>query len=138
MPEIIIPGTPIAKKRPRFFRRGNHVGTYNNQETEEGRAMLEIKSQWPGEPLAGPVRLCMEFIFPRPKSHFGAGKNADRIKSSAPVVYLKKPDLDNLEKFAMDCMSGIVFVDDCQDVQIASGKTWSASGGKTIIHIEEV
>jgi Holliday junction resolvase RusA-like endonuclease len=31
---ITIPGKPIAKKRPRFARRGKFVTTYNDQQTE--------------------------------------------------------------------------------------------------------
>ena len=61
---IIIPGKPIAKKRPRFARRGKFVKTYSAQETEEGRTFLEIKSQWKQKPLDCPVIVEMTFLFP--------------------------------------------------------------------------
>jgi phage terminase large subunit GpA-like protein len=37
MINITIPGPPIAKKRPKFARRGKFVTTYNPQDSEEGR-----------------------------------------------------------------------------------------------------
>jgi hypothetical protein len=53
MPQITmtIPGIPIAKKRPRFMRRGKFVQTYNCQESEEGRFMWQMKSRYPHAPI---------------------------------------------------------------------------------------
>ena len=73
--DIKIPGLPIAKARPRFFKRGNFVGTYNSQETEEGRTMLFIKDSYNGPLIDFPVKVSMIFGFPRPKAHFGTGRN---------------------------------------------------------------
>ena len=32
------------------------------------------------QPISVPVKIKLEFIFPRPKSHFGSGKNSDKLK----------------------------------------------------------
>ncbi len=70
MIELRIPGKPIAKARPRFYRRGKHVGTYNSQETEEGKFILEVKSQMNGhELITGPITLTCVFVMPVPKSY---------------------------------------------------------------------
>ena len=127
MIEIIIPGKPIAKKRPRFARRGKFTTTYSDQETEESKFMAQVLAtlgkDW--QTLTGPLFMEIHFDFPRPKNHYGTGKNADKIKANAPKFHIIKPDLDNLEKFVCDCMNGIVFLDDAQVIHISSRKAWA-------------
>lgn len=120
MIELFIPGDPIAKKRPRFVRRGKFVGTYNSQETEEGRFLLSVREQYKRELLEGPLRVEMLFLFPRPQSHYGK----KGLKSSAPAYHTKKPDLDNLVKFAKDCLNNEVWNDDCQVTRLTVVKKY--------------
>ena len=129
---IIIPGRPIAKKRPRFVRRGEHVITYNPQETEEGRWLLMAKGQIT-ETMTGPVNMNCKFFFARPKSHFGTGKNQDKLKPSAPAFHTQKPDIDNLQKFVKDCLNGIAYKDDCQIIYVEASKMWVEAKERTEI-----
>jgi crossover junction endodeoxyribonuclease RusA len=46
--------------------------------------MAAAAAAYRGAPISGPVRLEIVFLFPRPKSHFGTGRNADKLKASAP------------------------------------------------------
>ena len=135
---IIIPGKPIAKKRPQFARRGKYVQTYNSQQTEEGKFFLQAKMQWKGEPLTGPVSIRMTFFVQRPKSHFGTGKNSGKLKPSAPEFPEKKPDLDNYEKFASDCLNGICWKDDSQIVDSMTRKRYTATNPRTEIEIKTI
>lgn len=112
--KIIIPGKPVGKKRPRFARRGKFVSTYNDQETEEGKFILFLRDTYSGEVLTGPLQIDLEFVFDRPKGHFGSGRNSHLLKPSSPKYHIIKPDKDNLEKFALDCMEGVVFKNDSQ------------------------
>lgn len=124
IPEVIeIPGKPIAKKRPRFVRRGNFVGTYNAQETEEGRFLWEVKQRWQGEPLGGPLRLMLEFIMPIPSS---LPKKKIAAMEEGADWHFKKPDLDNLVKFVKDCLNGVVWIDDSQVCDLHSEKRYGA------------
>lgn len=127
-----IPGKPIAKKRPRFARVGKFVRTYNPQETEEGRWMWEVKSQLPEDftPLSGPVKIRAQFSFPYPAS-YGKRKRQERLWHWND----KKPDLDNLEKFALDCLRNLVIGDDAAVCEMHSAKTYSDESG-TRIEIE--
>ena len=138
--KIIIQGSPIAKKRPRFVRRGKFVATYNPQETEEGRWLWEAKQQLPEKLIQGPVRMECNFIFARPKSHFGTGRNAGKLKPSAPRHHVQKPDADNLLKWVKDCLNGEAYKDDCQVVEVTGKKWWSEPGfeAKTEITMEEI
>lgn len=67
-----------------------------------------------GAPVRGPVTMELTFYFTRPACHFGSGKNADKVKDSAPVDHTKKPDLFKLARAVEDAMTGIVYIDDCQ------------------------
>ena len=138
--KIVIKGKPIAKKRPRFARAGKFVKTYNDQQTEEGRWLWEAMQQMTGEPLSGPVSMLCEFIFPRPKSHFGTGKNSGKLKPSAPQFHIQTPDKDNCEKFAMDCLNKHAYHDDCQVVYSTTSKRWACPGeqGRSVIVLEGV
>lgn len=135
MIELIIPGEPIAKKRPRFAKRGKFVQTYNDQETEEGKFITQVLHQIDGnKPLDCPLHIEFFFYRSRPKGHYGTGKNAEKLKPSAPEWPTSKPDVDNYEKFALDCMNDIVFRDDSQVVSMKSIKAY-AREPKTIIQV---
>jgi len=131
--EIIIPGKPIAKKRPRFARIGKGVRAYSAQETEEGRFLMHLMQQ-SKQPLDGPLAVRMHFYVPRPKGHYGSGKNTDKLKPSAPALPTTKPDLDNYVKFAWDCCNGVVWRDDAQVVDEYSVKRYSDEP-RTVIQV---
>jgi len=135
--KIIISGKPIAKARPRFVRRGKFVKTFNCQETEEGKWLHGVKEQVSGK-LEGPVAMVCRFVFPRPKGHFGTGRNESKLKPSAPVDHTQKPDCDNLVKFACDCLNDLAYYDDCQVVQQMAVKRWARPGEEAHTSIEIV
>lgn len=127
--KIIIQGKPIAKKRPRFYRRGKFVGTYNDQETEEGRFMWEVKSQWPysvPHERQAPLSLRCIFYMPIPK-------HTSKKKRATLLYHIKKPDTSNLLKFVEDCLSGIVFYDDSQVAEVLAAKLYDENPRTEII-----
>ena len=134
---ITIPGNPIAKKRPRFVRRGKFNMTYNAQETEEGLVIVQAMQQMNGvKPICGPVDVFISFRIGRPRSHYGTGKNSNVVKQSAPEWPIKKPDIDNAVKFYLDCLNGIAWQDDAQVVGLRSIKSWGDP--ETVIMIKPV
>jgi Holliday junction resolvase RusA-like endonuclease len=126
----------VAKARPRFARRGKFVVTYNSQETEEGRWLWEAKGQV-GQCFEGPLHVICRFYMPRPKGHYGTGKNAGKLKSTAPLSHIKKPDVDNCLKFVLDCLNGIAWEDDCQIISLFGSKYYS-DNPRTLIIIGKV
>lgn len=122
MPElnVIVPGTPIAKKRPRFARQGKFVTTYNEQETEEGKwlslfmASLDKSLPLPIIKKDTPVFLTCRFIMPVVSS---MPKRLSReIEAGKHVYHTKKPDCDNCLKFVKDCLNNVMWADDSQVV----------------------
>jgi Holliday junction resolvase RusA-like endonuclease len=127
---IIVPGKPIAKKRPRFARRGKFVVTYNDQETEEGKWLLSARGQITRKIQDGPIVLNCNFEMPIPKGQ------AKKILKGDDRWHVKKPDLDNLLKFVKDCLNGEAWADDSQVVSVWAEKYYS-DDPRTIIQITE-
>ncbi|RLC27770.1 MAG: RusA family crossover junction endodeoxyribonuclease [Deltaproteobacteria bacterium] len=69
------------------------------------------------EMFSGAIFLRLVFQRPRPKSHYGTGRNARRLKSSAPPHPTTKPDLLKLARAVEDALSGVVYRDDAQIVK---------------------
>lgn len=123
MIELKIPGKPIAKKRPRFARRGKFVTTYNDQETEEGKFIAQVLQQIGNhKPIDGPVRLFCWFCMYIPAST--SKKQRERMVGGY-AKHAKRPDLDNLIKFVKDCLNGILWQDDSQIVSIQAHKVYA-------------
>jgi Holliday junction resolvase RusA-like endonuclease len=138
--KIIIPGKPVQKNRPRFARRGKFTKVYSDQDTESGLFFLKCREQVT-EKLTGPLYVRFRFEVPRPKSHYGTGKNNGILKESAPKhAHGQRQDFDNLVKFACDCLNGLAWVDDRQIVESHVKKIWSdrPEDAKTVIIITEL
>lgn len=67
----------------------------------------------------GPVVLRMRFTMPRPKGHYGSGKNAGVLKDSAPHFHTSRPDALKLGRGTEDALTGILYRDDAQTQVIA-------------------
>ena len=120
--KLTIFGRPQAKKRHRMTKTGH---SYNPQSEMEAAIRWEMRQQLTDyKPFSGPCRLTIEATFLRPKSHFGSGRNAGRLKVYAPRHHTVKPDCDNITKIYADCMNGLVFEDDKQIVEATSVKRY--------------
>ena len=125
---FIIPVKPVGKARPRFTRRANGKGirSYNAQVTEEGEILLHCMAIWGDRPpITGAFMISGEFVFARPKSHFGTGRNSGKLKPSAPAHHTSKPDVDNILKIILDALQGVIFADDSQCVSVDCRKRYA-------------
>ena len=68
-------------------------------------------------PLTGPVVLTAHFYFPRPKCHYGSGRNADVLKDGAPRHHITKPDATKLLRALEDALTAVIWRDDNQVVE---------------------
>ena len=77
-----------------------------------------------------PERADIEFVFPRPKSHYGKGKNAIVLKPSAPKYCISRGngDIDKLARSTLDGLSvsagGSVLEDDSLVVELNTKKRY--------------
>jgi Holliday junction resolvase RusA-like endonuclease len=90
-------------------------------------------------PLACALRVHILAYLGRPKSHYGTGKNAGKLKPSAPRYPEVKPDVDNIVKFVYDALTGICWDDDKRIIGGESLKDYADDGPPRVeIWIEEL
>jgi crossover junction endodeoxyribonuclease RusA len=74
-----------------------------------------------------PVRVQIIFTFARPTAHFGTGKNADTVKTSAPP-FPSSHSVGDIDKLARACLDSLtdacVWTDDSQVVFLSACKVW--------------
>lgn len=144
MPEklnIFVRGDPQAQPRARcraIPTRGRNgavrwTGSMYHPEKEDGNTMdwvhwkrrieAEVRRVWRGEPINEPVRIDIDFYFPRPKY---------LMKKSSPkgvVPMAVKPDRDNCEKLVWDVLKNCrVLFDDGRVCCGEAMKWWTAIG----------
>jgi Holliday junction resolvase RusA-like endonuclease len=88
-----------------------------------------VRDAFDATPHQGPVVVKMLFYMPRPKYHYGTGKNKDRLKPSAPNFHDKMPDLDKLERNVNDALSKIAILDDCSISSVFKMKIYGERPG---------
>jgi len=88
-----------------------------------------VRDKAPPIPCDGPIRLVCTFHFPRPKKHYGTGRNAAVVKERYRNLWHSgRPDIDNLVKFVTDALNGIFYRDDAQITKVTAVKIWSHKG----------
>lgn len=124
-----VPGVAVAKGRPKFARRGQHITTYTPEKTVsfenlvKDRADNAMKSQRMTM-TNGPVQAIVNIYLPIPKSW---PKKFKEMALAGQVGMTKKPDMDNIIKALYDAMNGIVFKDDSQVVFSMTRKIYSTT-----------
>ena len=115
-------GLPIPQGSLRAYRNANDGPVrlaYSNASTLavwRGMVAAAARDAW-GEsepPTRQPVGVQINFGLPRPASHYGTGRNADRVRLSAPLLPATRPDLDKLTRAVLDALTGTILVDDAQ------------------------
>lgn len=85
------------------------------------------------EPYVHAVKVTVIFYFPRPKSHFGSGRNAGVLKDSAPHYVATKPDVDKLLRSTFDALTTAgVWRDDNLAADVLATKVYSDHPGAHI------
>ena len=80
-------------------------------------------------PIDGPVYLVEVFALPRPKSHYGTGRNSGRVRRGAPALPPTRPDLDKLARAVGDALTGVCYRDDAQVVNLCVAKYYVTPSG---------
>lgn len=95
-------------------------------------AALNTAAETGWEAPTGPVSITIHFRLPRPRYHYGSGKNANTLRGNAPAYVDKKPDLDKLVRSTLDALtSSGVIRDDAQVAILALVKKYAAPGQST-------
>lgn len=135
---FVVEGDAIPKARPRIVRVGRGVRAYTpgktvNYEQLFGlRAMQAMKAAGMVATLAGVVvRLSIAVV---PPASWGKRKTAQAI--AGEILPTAKPDIDNVAKSVLDGLSGIVYQDDKQVIELSVRKHYAAAAAVQV-HITE-
>lgn len=130
MIEIVIPGAPVPKGRPRFSGKTGH--TYTPERTRNYEALIRLAAgdRMAGRPpFDGPIELTVDVRLPISGSWPKKRQAAARSGDERPV---KRPDCDNFLKIALDALNLIVWNDDSQVVDARVSKHYSDTPGMTV------
>ena len=136
MNEIFIPviGIPAPQGSKRHV--GNGIMIENSKRVKPWRQDVKeaALNYYDGEVIDQAVEVEIIFMFARPKSHYGTGKNSRKLKPSAPVFVTSKGkgDLEKLERSTYDALSqssgGSVLKDDSLVVKNRNMKRYCVEG----------
>lgn len=120
--EFRVDGVPKGQPRPRAFTRvinGRAVARVHDAGTAEGwkgSIALFASRHLPRSPLAGPLRVDLTFLMPRPQSR------SRKCDPDGRMPFTAKPDRDNLDKAVLDCLTSLGMWGD--DAQVIGGEVW--------------
>jgi Holliday junction resolvase RusA-like endonuclease len=135
--KISISGKPIPKARARYSKRGKYVITYDPQDKEKKAVQKEIANQLDlaintldRNIFTEASNICLgkyfvvsfNFYLPINNSDTIAERNSKLWGLQVPAT---KPDYDNLEKFYLDCLNGIIWADDSLVIDAEAHKRYS-------------
>ena len=124
-------GTPApkgSKIRTKYGMRESSKGVRPWEEAVKAAAMDAMDADDEFQPIEkGGVTLSVTFSFKRPLSHYGTGKNWNRMKNRFAWAYMtRKPDLDKIARSTMDALTEAgVWADDAQVRMLLAEKCWS-------------
>ncbi len=133
---IHVTGTPAPQGSKRgFVVKGRVVMTESSTKVKPWRqdvkaaALNAVAELAPWEPMTGPLVIHISFSLPRPRYHYGTGKNANLLKPSAPAWVDKKPDIDKLTRSTLDALGEAgVWRDDSQVAVVMASKRYATTG----------
>lgn len=153
-----VEGDPAPEPRPRFDLRSGRTYVPKTADAWKLRVRAAARARIRGlqgggvEPAAAglPISVDLEFRLPRPRSHFGTGRNAGRLRAAAPEEHVRAPDVDNLAKAVLDALgpwkdrgrrgvlerlgawdgrgTPIAWRTDAQVVAVSARKRWAGEG----------
>lgn len=88
-----------------------------------------------GEVLDGPIRLTVKIFRARPESHYGSGRNADKLKPSAPAYPTSAPDTTKCVRAIEDGLNKVLWTDDARVVDQHASKVFAEKGDPERVEI---
>lgn len=119
---IVVNGEPAPQGSKRHVGNGRMIES--SAKVAPWRANVTATASGPTA-LAGAVRLVAVFTLARPRSHYGTGRNAGTLKTSAPAYPATRPDVDKLLRSTLDGLSDAgVWEDDSRVVEVTTVKCY--------------
>ena len=124
---------PKGARYPRIIDDNKRSGPWMAQVRDSAH------NAYRGELLLGAIRLDAIFRLKRPQTHYGTGRNAGKLKASAPVIHTQSPDLAKLIRCLEDALTGVIYRDDRQIFEYGTlRREWTTSAEGVSVAVEEV
>lgn len=130
---FVVPGTPVAKGRPRISTRGGFVRSFTPHKTVAFESLVAMKAEQAmagADPLDGPLALKLYVELAIPQS-WSLKKKAGALQGI--VKPTSRPDIDNYVKAIADGGNGILWRDDSQITDLSAVKRYGQHPG---VHVE--
>lgn len=127
--ELIIPGVPQPKGRPRFTRTGRAFTDAKTLAAEQSVLAVWLTTVGQRPPHEGPVAIQAEFHYVPPAS-WPKWRRAMALEGLWP--HTGRPDLDNLVKI-LDGLNGVAWHDDSQIHHFAARKAYAAEAHTRLV-----
>lgn len=120
---LVIPGRPVGKQRPRFNRKTGR--TYTPQKTVSYEQRVHREWIEAGRPRLedGPIVAHLWAMYQRPGSHVLKDGSLSALGRRTPFP-MPQTDLDNLQKCVFDGLNGLAYHDDRQIVEVHCRRRW--------------
>ena len=128
-----IKGVPGAQGSKMITRWGSMRESSQKVGPWRAAVMWQTENEYQLPPIIDPVCVDITFFFARPKGHYGTGKNADKLKPSAPEHCTSSAhgDIDKLCRSTLDGLAvrsgGNVLKDDSQVVGLTCRKRYASA-----------
>ena len=143
--ELVAYGRPVTQGSKNAFARGGRVvlveSSKNWRAWRNTVAAAAREAASAGGRFEGPVAVDIRFEFARPRSHYGTGRNAGRVRPSAPGWPATKAtgDGDKLQRAVFDALTvGGLIEDDARVVDGGWRKVWCPPGGRECARVTVV
>lgn len=124
-------GTPVPQGSVRAYVRDDRavVNSVTPRLADWRHAIAAEAAEAMGDdpPWTGPIGLRLGFILARPASHFlpaNSRRPEPVLRVDAPEYVDRAPDLDKLERAALDALTGVLYLDDRQVARLSADKSW--------------
>jgi Holliday junction resolvase RusA-like endonuclease len=126
---LTIDGDPIPWKRAGVNWKNKTF--YDQQKKEKEQVRWQLRDQYKENPLTVPLEVNIVCYFHIPESI----SRAKRSQMLAGIIHHDHdPDGDNLDGFYWDCMTGVIYKDDCQIFSHSTVKIYGTTP-KTVITV---
>jgi Holliday junction resolvase RusA-like endonuclease len=117
---------PEPQQRVRIYRKR----AYDPSKEYKKSLKIQLLSQFSGELIDQPIFLSLTFRMPIPKSTTKAQMKAIL---NGEVFHVKRPDIDNLAKAALDALNDTIIKDDSQIYALHTNKVYSTCPGISML-----
>lgn len=127
--EFFVAGEPKTKGSTKaFVVKGRAVVTNMCAKAKPWQSRINYhasKTYTNDEPLRANVSVLFEFAVARPKAHYDSRGD---LRRDAPSWCGKRPDLDKYTRLVCDALTGVVWHDDSQVVELTARKKYADAG----------